>query len=158
MSAATHRYTTQCHDLVAALAVPDPFRLDEFLALLVARRGRRIELRPTHLGPTATCGLPTSGEDVDILEHPIATTVEHARRLVLHQVGHLLLGHPCRSVGQAAADADERAAVARLLPGLSPALIRRLLGSSPYAPAQEHAAYLFAEAVLTNAGARRQCG
>lgn len=142
----------RCEQLIETLPIPEPFDIPIFLSRLAARRGRRIELIAAALPSTPLCGMLVSTGDADYIVHAVDTTPLHAQHIDMHEVGHLLLGHTS-STGvaggrQVRPDVAEQEAVRALLPSLSPALIRRVLGRTTYSDADECEAELFASMLL----------
>lgn len=153
-------------DIVRDLPIPRPFTLERFVGRLSERRGRTIELVASWLGASAPCGLLVSTDDVDYVCYASNTSRLHQLHIILHEIGHLQLGHRSRRITMllaqpkrspppdAVADevADEIApareeslgALEALLPRLSPTLIRRLLGRTAYVDAHERDAEVFA--------------
>ncbi|GAB3448981.1 hypothetical protein [Actinophytocola sediminis] len=143
-------------EVVDRLPIPRPFTLSRFACGLSERRGRTIELVPARLGASAPCGLLVSTDDVDYVCYASNTSAIHQLHIVLHEVGHLELGHTSRRImmGSAAPTSphasqieppgDPLRAFEALLPRLSPALIRRLLGRAGYRDADERDAELYA--------------
>lgn len=143
-------------EVVHRLPIPRPFTLARFASGLSERRGRAIELVPARLGASAPCGLLVSTDDVDYVCYACNTSAVHQLHIILHEVGHLELGHTSRriTVGSAVTTpprasqvepaGDPLRAFEALLPRLSPALIRRLLGRTGYRDADERDAELYA--------------
>jgi hypothetical protein len=145
----------RCEQLITTLSIPEPFDISLFLSRLAARRGRRIELMSAALPTTPLCGMLVSTDDADYIFHAVDATPLHAQHIDMHEVGHLLLGHTSdtdiagdRQVTHTLAEQD---AVRTLLPSLSSALIRRVLGRNTYSNADECEAELFASMLLARA-------
>lgn len=145
-----------CIDLVDRLPIPRPFTLARFASGLSEQRGRKIELVPARLAASAPCGLLVSTDDVDYVCFACNTSAVHQLHIVLHEVGHLVLGHTSRRITVRSASTtpthgvegepsgDPLRVYEALLPHLSPALIRRLLGRTGYRDADERDAELYA--------------
>ena len=132
--------------LVEAGDLPDPFTLDEFLARLAARRGRRIGLHPNDYMPGGVCGMWLRLAETDIIVYA-RTAPLHQEHIVLHEVGHMLGDHG----GQV-----HVAELAReLMPDLDPAMVRSLLSRSHYSDAEEQEAELLATMLLERVADRR---
>jgi hypothetical protein len=133
--------------LVEAGDLPDPFTLDEFLAKLEARRGRRIMLRPSDYVPGRACGMWLQLTDVDVIVYA-RTAPLHEEHIVLHEVGHMM----CRHRGEPSLGDD----IARMLmPDLDPAMVRSLLNRGSYSDIEEQEAELFATLLLERVADRR---
>lgn len=134
-------------DLVEAGDLPDPFTLDEFLAKLEARRGRRIVLRSSQYVPGRACGMWLQLSEVDVIVYA-RTAPLHEEHIVLHEVGHML----CRHRGETGIGDD----ITRLLmPDLDPAMVRRLFNRGSYSDTEEQEAELFATLLLERVADRR---
>lgn len=69
-----------------------PFHLDTFIAQIAARRGRPIEYYGLPLGG----GLPgmwLETRDRDLIYHESQTSRPHQEQIILHELGHIVLGH-----------------------------------------------------------------
>lgn len=137
----------RCERLISTLPLPEPFDVPILLGRLTERRGRRIELLPTALPATPLCGMLISTDEADYIFHAADATPLHAQHIVMHEVGHLLLGHISDS-DVADVRLAEHEAVYTLLPSLSPTLIRRVLGRTTYSHVDEREAELFASMLL----------
>jgi hypothetical protein len=133
--------------LVEAGGIPDPFTLDEFVARLAARRGRRIELHPNDYVPGGVCGIWLELADVDIIVYA-RTALLHQEHIVLHEVGHMLGNHR----GQAERQDD---LMRILMPDLDPAMVQSLLNRSSYTDTEEQEAELLATLILERVADRR---
>ncbi|HEX5113640.1 MAG TPA: hypothetical protein VFW65_00425 [Pseudonocardiaceae bacterium] len=118
--------------MIAALPIPELFDVSTFLGRLAQRRGRRIELVPATLPATLPLGMLVSTDDVDYIFHAADATPLHAQHIAMHEVSHLLLddasGTDVAGVRRDRPDLVEQEALRSLLPDLSPALLRRILG------------------------------
>lgn len=143
----------RCEQLIRTLPIPEPFDVPIFLSRLADRRGRRIELMPADLPTIPLCGMLISTDEADYIFHAVDATPLHTQHIDMHEVGHLLLGHPSdidvASGLQARPDLAEQDTVRTLLPSLSPALIRRVLGRTTYSHSDEREAELFASLLLS---------
>lgn len=122
----------RCEHLIATLPIPELFDVSTFLGRLAQRRGRRIELVPATLPATLSRGMLISTGDVDYIVHAADATPLHAQHIAMHEVSHLLLddasGTDVAGVRRDRPDLVEQDALRSLLPDLSPALLRRILG------------------------------
>lgn len=124
------------------IALPRPFDELALIARLADRRGRPIELIPVDALPNLPCGLLMVTDQADCIVYATDTSVLHQRHILLHEAAHLICGH--HETAPAAS-----AAAQVLLPHLSPALVRRVLGRSVYTEPQEQEAELVASLILT---------
>nr|WP_240942467.1 hypothetical protein [Planosporangium thailandense] len=121
--------------------------MDEFIARLAARRGRRIELHPEDYVPGGVCGIWLKLAEADIIVYA-RTALLHQEHIVLHEVGHMLSDHR----GQAGREED---LMRILLPDLDPAMVQSLLKRSSYTDAEEQEAELLATLILERVADRR---
>ena len=147
-------------DIVDQLPITRPFSLDRFVRSLSERQGRSIELVPNWLGASAPCGMLVCTKEVDYVCYASNTSWLHQLHIILHEIGHLVLGHDSRRITVPLAGPERSApeppagppegsreslqALQGLLPRLSPALIRRLLGRTAYVEDDERDAEVFA--------------
>ncbi|WP_020659610.1 hypothetical protein [Amycolatopsis benzoatilytica] len=122
--------------LLRGLDVPVPFEVGAFAERIAARRGRPIRLLPS-AGLTGVCGLWIATEAADLVFYEKDTTPAHQEHIVLHELSHVLCDHYPVSADLAAHAED-------LLPSLSPALVRRVLGRAGYSTEEEREAEMLA--------------
>ncbi|UUV32044.1 hypothetical protein NQK81_00950 [Amycolatopsis roodepoortensis] len=150
MSKAWSNMTARCEHLIQALEIPYPFDLSIFVEMSSKTLGRRIELIPARIAMNQLCGLLISTTDVDHIYFSEDLPPFQSRHTVVHEVGHLLLGHRgLESDGRHFELVAESNALRMLLPTLSPTLVQRILGHASYAAAEEREAELFASLVLS---------
>jgi hypothetical protein len=143
--------------VVDSLPIPRPFTLERFVRTLGRQRGRPIQLVAAPLGATAPCGLLVVTADVDLVCYASNTNWRHQIHIVLHEIGHLLLGHSNHHLPSEDADATVDTAgivdgqgaqgpsgLDAWVPGFSASLIRRLLARSRYDDSDERDAEVFA--------------
>lgn len=140
----------RCRAVVDRLSLPDPFDAESFIGMLARERGRPIELIPLPFRPDRPCGLLVTTLRADVIIYSNDTTATHRQHILLHEAAHLLRGH---DRGPAAA-----AGPAMLLPHLSPALIRTVLGRTGYSEPQEREAELIASLIHHRAAQDRSGG
>ncbi|MFF3752608.1 ParH-like protein [Streptomyces sp. NPDC002018] len=138
---ADRRMWQRTRRIAASLALPRPFTPEAFIAALAERRGRPIEILPVAVGHSMPCGLLVTTDRADYILCAADTTAFHRRHILLHEAAHLLCGH---DQGPAA----DSSAAQLLMPGLSPALIRHVLGRTVYTEPQECEAELLASLIL----------
>ena len=129
--------------LLRELPLPVPFDVQALCEQVAERRGRPIRLLPMS-GLTGICGLWIATDHSDLIFHESETTPPHRDHIILHELAHLLCDHYPVSL-----DAAERAAM--LLPGLDPAMVRRVLGRAGYSSAEEREAELLASLIRQRA-------
>jgi hypothetical protein len=139
----------RCRRLVAALSLPEPFDIADFVQALAACRGRPIELVPVTGRPNLPCGLLLTTADADYILYAADTTPLHQQHILLHEAAHLLCGH---QDGSALTSLDAAARV--LMPGLPPALVERVLGRTVYTEPQEREAEIVASLILSRVSRR----
>lgn len=131
-----------CEAAVAALAMTVPFDHVAFTAALAGSRGRPIHLHPHH-SPPGPCGLWIALDDADHVYYDATTTPLHRQHIVLHELGHVVCDHRGSGPGGEW--------VRRLMPGLNPAMVARVLGRSVYGDEEEVEAEMFASVVVERA-------
>ncbi|MFI7593539.1 hypothetical protein [Micromonospora sp. NPDC049359] len=136
-----HRLRRRCERIVAELEMPDPFDVRRLCDVLGERRGRPIHLVPIALPAQTVCGMCVPTNDFDAIFYEQDTSPLHQLLIIGHELGHLLAGHQATEV----LDAD---ASRLLLPDLDPQLVRRSLGRSNYAAAEEREAEMIGSLLL----------
>lgn len=156
MSIVLEEMTVRCEELIDTLIIPRPFDIDLFLATVAETRGRKIKLIPGRLGADQPCGMLISTTDIDYIYCADNVPPLQSQHTVMHEVGHLLFDHctSASSCGETPRVAGDDA-LRLLLPTLSPALVRRVLGRTVYASDQEREAELFASLVLSRVSSTR---
>jgi len=146
----------RCEELIETLVVPRPFDIDRFLKALAEKRGRRIKLIRGRLGPDQPFGMLISTAEIDYIYSADDVPPLQFRHTVMHEVGHLLLGHfTSTSGGGETLRVAGDDALRLLLPTLSPALVRRILARTVYASDEEREAELFASLLLSRVSSVR---
>ncbi|RJO74819.1 hypothetical protein D5S18_15360 [Nocardia panacis] len=153
-------------DAARTVPLPNPWDLNAYLAAVAAHRGRPIALRPVPaavLDETA-CRVGAlwlaRGHD-DIIVYDDSAGGRATEHVVLHGIGHLLLGHgpaEAHAQGLGSAALDRSASVERLparlaaaLPTISAQSIRHVLGHREFRPDQERDAEVFADMTMVYA-------
>jgi hypothetical protein len=87
--------------LLRSLEIDAPLDIRELCARLGEHRGRRIRLHalPTPAGLT---GLWYPDERQDWIVFQSLTTSSHQTQIILHEIGHIISGHPLLEIGLAA--------------------------------------------------------
>ncbi len=132
----------RCAAMVRELAIPVPFELEAFRARLEGRTGRIVELVPAVMPAGAPSGTLLRTAGADYLCYERHTSPLHQAHIVLSLAAHLVLG-----------DATGPLIDRRLVPDLSPQLIRLMLGDGPGSTATQEEAETFAFLALERAGA-----
>ncbi|MCX3058213.1 ParH-like protein [Streptomyces beihaiensis] len=140
------RMWERCRGIVDGLELPDPFDAVTFIGMLGRARERTIEVVPIAHAPHIPCGLLVTTDHTDRILYATDTTPLHQQHILLHEAAHLICGH------DKAAPTDSEAA-SPLLPHLSGALVKRVLGRTVYTEPLEREAELLASLILCRAEA-----
>lgn len=137
--------------LIGELPVPHPWDRAAFVQAVEQLRGRRITLLPVDgaLLTGSACGLWLVREHDDVVLYQDGTSQLHADQIILHELGHMLLGHDKN------AKTDTEHMVSALTPHLDPAAVKAALGRSAYDTAAEHDAEMFASLILSHSPRER---
>jgi hypothetical protein len=140
-------------DAIRTVPHPSPWNLSAYLASVAAHRSRSISLRPVPAAMLAEAGCRGSGLWVarkhdDIIVYDSEATERNADHIILHEVGHMLLGHGRDDADPATPLAPTLAA---LLPSISPVSIRHVLGRSDFGTEREQEAEVFADMTMVYA-------
>lgn len=140
-------------DATRTVPLPSPWNLNAYLAEVAAYRGRSISLQPVPAGTLVEIGCRGSGlwiarKHDDIIVYDSGATERNADHLILHEVGHMLLGHGTEESDTAAALAPKLAA---LLPSFSPGSMKHVLGRAEFGGEREQEAEVFADMTMVYA-------
>ncbi|KIA63134.1 hypothetical protein [Nocardia vulneris] len=146
-------------NLTRDVPIPHPWNLSNYLDDVAAYRGRPISLVPIDTALLAGTGCGTGSglwiakHDSDVIVYGADTTEWHAEHIIVHELGHMLLGHgPEQPTGGGPEPtAPTVAAVAELLPSISPESIAHVLGRTDYGTSRERDAETFADMVMLHA-------
>ncbi|OHU71842.1 regulator [Mycobacteroides chelonae] len=132
--------------IIGQLPVPSPWDRTVFVRTVEQLRGRRITLLPVDAALLAgsACGLWLVREHDDVVLYQDGTSQLHADQIILHELGHMLLGHDKN------AKTDTAQMVSALTPNLDPGTVKAALGRSAYNTIAEHDAELFASLILSH--------
>ena len=119
--------------VVSELAVPAPFERSEFRACIGRHTHRDVELVPAVMRPGAPSGTWLRTDGADYFYYEEQTSSFHQAHIILSLAAHVLLG------GAGAPSVEPR-----LVPGVSPGLVRMMLGSSATGPVTHLEAETFA--------------
>ncbi|GGO88020.1 hypothetical protein GCM10012280_27850 [Wenjunlia tyrosinilytica] len=86
------RIRRQCKELIRELRLPPSTDLDGVRNVTAGRTGRPIHLVPMSLGGTVSGMTATTDTDTFVF-YESRTSPWHQAHIVLHELGHLLLGH-----------------------------------------------------------------
>ncbi|WP_054814273.1 hypothetical protein [Nocardia arizonensis] len=145
-------------DAARAVPLPNPWNLNAYLADVAAHRTRSLSLRPVPGELLAENGCRGKGLWVarkfdDIIVYDADATERNADHIILHEVGHMLLGH---------ADLDGEPPRVRLPPALAallPALTgQHVLGRAEFGAEFEQEAEVFADMTMVYATLPRKQG
>jgi hypothetical protein len=136
----------RCEQRVREMAIPQPFDLVTFCAHVEGLRGRRLVLKAMPgLSATAPCGMWLSLAQADYILYEPNTSKLHSEHIILHELAHMLCDHRLSM---------DSSVLAKLLPSINPAIVKRVLGRVNYATEQEQEAEMLAS--LIRGGTRRE--
>ncbi|MFQ6391881.1 hypothetical protein ACLMAJ_00360 [Nocardia sp. KC 131] len=144
-------------ELSRTVPIPHPWDLSTYLQVVAAHRGRTITLLPVDTAILAGSGCGTGSglwiakHDSDVIAYGADTTDWHAEHIIVHELGHMLLGHGAESARTEHPEAHAYAAITDLLPSISPESIAHVLGRSDYESTRERDAETFADLVMLQA-------
>lgn len=121
-----------------ALRLPSHLTLDGLIAIVAARRRRRIEIEGTTiLNGTTICGLWLSTDSREIILHAVTDSALHRQQFVLHELGHMILRHDELGISSNYAGS--------LFPNLDGEMVSRALARSSFVDDMEAAAETLAD-------------
>ncbi|MGY5033089.1 hypothetical protein ACWC9U_19775 [Streptomyces sp. 900116325] len=134
------RSRERCEELVRSLDIQSPFDIEALCASISEQRGRPLYLHSTPgvTGSGIPCGAWIATEKADHIFHEQSTSPLHRTHIILHELGHMLLGH------RSALDGAALGISATLFPSLSPAVVTNLMKRASYDTAAERSAEYFA--------------
>ncbi|WP_225724939.1 MULTISPECIES: hypothetical protein [unclassified Nocardia] len=144
-------------ELSKTVSIPQPWDLTGYVEAVAAYRGRPISLHPIGAGVLSGSGCGTGSglwiakRDSDVIVYGADTTRWHAEHIVVHELGHMLLGHGAEPEPPNPLPEQTLAAVAELLPSISLESIAHVLGRTDYGTARERDAETFADLVMLQA-------
>ena len=138
----------RCVQRLRGIDIPHPFRLDDFAATVEAHRRRALRVLPLPGldGSDALSGAWVATETTDLVLIDADASPWHRNLIGLHEISHILCDHGGEAPGL-------RDLAAELLPALSDATVRRLLGRHGYTSSDEQEAELMACLILERADA-----
>jgi hypothetical protein len=134
----------RCAARLHHLALPVPFDLERFCALLAERRGRPLHVRPVAagLGPHGFWAATTSADYVFYAEE---TSPLHRLHIILHELAHIVCAHRPPRLEDVPFPTD-------LFSDLDPETVRLLLQRAAYSTEEEREAEVLATMLLERAG------
>lgn len=141
----TRRGYRKCRELVENLPLPRPFSVPALVEMLAEHTNREIHIRTLPPGLTINaCGAWLQLADQDVIFVEDTTSRFHREHIVLHEIGHMICDHRSGT-------ADIVRDFGRLLPDLSPTLVRRLMTRTSYTTDEEQEAELVASLIRITA-------
>ncbi|GAA5056396.1 hypothetical protein GCM10023318_33780 [Nocardia callitridis] len=135
--------------------LPNPWNLTAYLAAVAAHRGRSISVRTAPKAMLTELGCRVGGLWIarahdDIIVYDAEAADRAAEHIVLHVVGHMLLGHRGDHENN---DDTERlsSSLSGLLPSLSIHNVKQVLGRNEFGADPERDAEVFADMTLVYA-------
>lgn len=107
-------------------------------------RGRDIRLTPMVLEEPMLHGLWIALDDTDVIVYRKDTSRSHREHIIAHELSHIICGHGLDG-------ASGPPVLARLLPDITPDLVRRALRRSAYHDREEQEAETMASLILARA-------
>jgi hypothetical protein len=135
-------------DVLASIDIPDPFDVQVLCDRIAVQRGRPLYLHsvPGVSGTDAPCGVWIATENADHIFHEAATSPLHQDHIILHEIGHMLLGH--RSILDGVQTDG-----GGLFPDIDPATVVSLLTRASYGTEDERDAERLAGLIAGKAAA-----
>lgn len=118
------------------LDVEAPIDVEKLCRQLSEQRGRPVQLTPYNFPSTTVFALWIETTDSDLIFYESDTTPEHQRHIILHEIGHMVLGHD--------GDNGDDSVWQEVVPTLPPHVVRKALRRASYDDAAEHDAEAFA--------------
>ena len=130
----------RCEARLRELDLPVPLDVHAFCRTLGVRRGRPIELRAV-AGRVGPSGVWVAGPSTDLIFYEQEAGPLHQQHIILHELAHLLCGHPPVPVSEAG--------LAQLLfPHVTPESVESVLRRGAYSAEEEREAELLASLIL----------
>ncbi|MEV0292903.1 hypothetical protein [Nocardia sp. NPDC050710] len=144
-------------DAARTVPLPSPWNLNAYLADVAAHRGRSISLHPVpgEILAEKGCrgkGLWVARKHDDIIVYDADATGRNADHIILHEVGHMLLGHGKEDTEP---NTPMPPTLAALLPSFS---AQRVLGRIEFGADREQEAEVFADMTMVYATLPRKQG
>ncbi|ONM49371.1 hypothetical protein [Nocardia donostiensis] len=153
---------TRFRDAAGTVPLPSPWDLNAYLAEVAAHRKRPVSLQPVHRSALTDIGCAGNGLWVarkydDIIVYDASASGRNADHIVLHAVGHMLLGHGADPDSDATPGPEALTpALADALSSISPGSITQVLGRHEFGPEREQEAGVFAEMTMVYASLPRK--
>ncbi|WP_228473449.1 ImmA/IrrE family metallo-endopeptidase [Streptomyces calidiresistens] len=123
---------------MTGIEIPSPFDVRSLCDAVAEYRQRPLLLEAVEGvagSENELCGLWVELDHADFIFYEASTSPLHRDHIVLHEIGHILLGH--RAVG---GDADLDVNLTGLFTGIDPETVRNVLGRSSFSSRQEREA------------------
>lgn len=98
------RLRKHCRALLRELDIRPPLDVRQLCARLAGRRGRPIRLVEHPIKVPGPFGLWFMTESTDVIFYQRETTRPHQDHIILHEIGHIIAGHPSDSGGDQAGE------------------------------------------------------
>ncbi len=135
-----------CAKALREIKLPYPFSVEAFCSQLGQQRNRPLHLHPMpdRSALSGVCGVWVATEGDDHIFYESRTSRVHQEHIILHEIGHVILGHQMR--GDGIGDGLS-AGVDAFLPDLRTRSIRHFLGRTDYTTRQEREAEMLASLI-----------
>jgi hypothetical protein len=130
----------RCRDLLRELGIRPPLDVATLCARLAEHRGRPIHLMPFPLPVPGPYGVWLATSRADHIVYQEQTTRPHQDHIILHELGHLIAGHP--------SDEDDGGLLRAMFPTIDPEVVRLMLRRTSYDTSQEREAETVATIIL----------
>ncbi len=127
--------------------LPDPWSVDEFIALVATERRRPIRVLSHHLTTGDATGYALRRRNEDVIVVPIKAAGARRDTIICHELAHIVLGH-------APLVTDDVTFLSMLAPSCPPELVARFLPRDGYDTDDERAAETLATRLITRAQTR----
>lgn len=137
-------------DPLLHISIPTPFSIEKLCRNVADHRGRPLIVEPMRgvtRQATDVCGIWVELENTDCIFYEAATTPLHRDHIVLHEIGHMLLGHTDKEI-----DVKPAADFSDIFTGISPDMVRKVLGRANFSTPQEREAEELANRIASMAG------
>jgi hypothetical protein len=142
----------RCRALLNELKIRPPLDVAELCRRVAEQRGKPIRLVPHPIPALGPFGAWISAAQADYILYQQETSMSHKAHIVLHELGHILIGHSSAEQGDALLGglypATESDALQERYPDFDPYVIRRALGRTYYDTEQEREAETVATIIL----------
>jgi hypothetical protein len=141
-----HEATERAYQSLVPL-LPDPWVVDEFVALVAADRRRPIRLLPHDLTTGDATGYALRRRSEDVIVVPAKAVGARRDTIICHELAHIVLGH-------APLVTDDIEVLSMLAPNCPPELVARFIPRDGYDTDDERAAETLATRLIARAQTR----